>query len=163
MVRRSIVEWWSARFSWIREWWQHVPLECNFLRFRWHALRSKIEFDIFTRIIHRVAHSKHKWNFQLISQPTHRQWSLSHLCGTQIVRQIAFLIHILFIVYANGDVCISILHKMDDPLYEHEGEERWRPILGVESIILSVISMLNDPNTDSPANLDASLQFRDNR
>jgi ubiquitin-conjugating enzyme E2 G1 len=26
---------------------------------------------------------------------------------------------------------------------------------------MSVISMLNDPNTESPANLDASLQFRD--
>ena len=63
----------------------------------------------------------------------------------------------LLVVYANGDVCISILHKMDDPMFEHEGAERWRPILGVESIILSVISMLNDPNTDSPANLDASL------
>ena len=28
---------------------------------------------------------------------------------------------------------------------------------------MSVISMLNDPNTESPANLDASLQFRDDR
>ena len=28
---------------------------------------------------------------------------------------------------------------------------------------MSVISMLNDPNTESPANLDASLQFRDER
>ena len=26
---------------------------------------------------------------------------------------------------------------------------------------MSVISMLNDPNTDSPANVDASVQFRD--
>jgi ubiquitin-conjugating enzyme E2 G1 len=32
----------------------------------------------------------------------------------------------------------------------------------VESIILSVISMLNDPNIDSPANLDAAIEFRDN-
>ena len=28
---------------------------------------------------------------------------------------------------------------------------------------MSVISMLNDPNIDSPANLDASVQFRDDR
>ena len=28
---------------------------------------------------------------------------------------------------------------------------------------MSVISMLNDPNTESPANLDASIQFRDDR
>jgi ubiquitin-conjugating enzyme E2 G1 len=39
--------------------------------------------------------------------------------------------------------------------------ERWRPILGVEAILLSVISMLNDPNIDSPANIDASVQYRD--
>ena len=66
-------------------------------------------------------------------------------------------------IYEDGRVCISILHKSDDPTYEHEGTERWRPILGVESIILSVISMLNDPNIDSAANIDASVQWRDNR
>jgi hypothetical protein len=36
--------------------------------------------------------------------------------------------------------------------------ERWRPILGVESIILSVISMLSDPNDESPANIDAAVR-----
>jgi ubiquitin-conjugating enzyme E2 G1 len=41
-------------------------------------------------------------------------------------------------------------------------DERWRPILGVESIILSVISMLNDPNINSPANIDAAVEYRDN-
>ncbi|RYY68731.1 hypothetical protein EON63_24490 [archaeon] len=35
--------------------------------------------------------------------------------------------------------------------------ERWRPILGVEQIIVSVISMLSDPNDDSPANIDAAV------
>ena len=60
-------------------------------------------------------------------------------------------------------MCISILHRMDDPMHEHEGNERWRPILGVEAIILSVVSMLNDPNIDSAANIDASVMFRDNR
>lgn len=36
-------------------------------------------------------------------------------------------------------------------------DERWRPILGVEAILLSVISMMNDPNINSPANIDASV------
>jgi len=36
-------------------------------------------------------------------------------------------------------------------------DERWRPILGVEAILLSVISMMNDPNISSPANIDASV------
>ena len=44
---------------------------------------------------------------------------------------------------------------------QETAEERWRPILGVEAILISVISMLNDPNIESPANLDASIQFRD--
>ncbi len=33
----------------------------------------------------------------------------------------------------------------------------------MEAILLSVISMLNDPNIDSPANIDASVEFRNNR
>lgn len=61
-------------------------------------------------------------------------------------------------------MCISILHPAgtDEHNSQEKAEERWRPILGVEAIITSVISMLNDPNIDSPANLDASVQFRDN-
>lgn len=41
--------------------------------------------------------------------------------------------------------------------------ERWRPILGVESIIISVISMLSDPNDDSPANIDAAVMWRNDK
>ena len=36
---------------------------------------------------------------------------------------------------------------------------RWRPVLTVFDILLSVISMLLDPNTDSPANIDASVLY----
>ena len=66
-------------------------------------------------------------------------------------------------VYPDGRVCISILHPPGtDQFNEQESaDERWRPILGVESVILSVISMLNDPNLESPANLEASKQFKD--
>ena len=42
---------------------------------------------------------------------------------------------------------------------QETADERWRPILGVESIILSVISMLSDPNDTSPANIDAAVSF----
>jgi len=35
--------------------------------------------------------------------------------------------------------------------------EKWRPILGVEAILLSVVSLLSDPNLESPANIDASV------
>ena len=68
-------------------------------------------------------------------------------------------------IHDDGKVCISILHPPGtDELNPMEtAEERWRPILGVEAILISVISMLNDPNIDSPANLDASVQFRDDK
>lgn len=64
------------------------------------------------------------------------------------------------LVYANGVVCISILHPPgEDQLNQQEtADERWRPILGVESILVSVISMLSDPNDDSPANIDAAVR-----
>ncbi len=37
---------------------------------------------------------------------------------------------------------------------------RWKPIYGPEQVIVSVISMLNDANTNSPANIDASVQYK---
>ena len=46
---------------------------------------------------------------------------------------------------------------------QEKAEERWRPILGVEAILMSVISMLNDPNDESPANIDAAKQWREDR
>ena len=62
-------------------------------------------------------------------------------------------------IYDNGNVCISILHAPGADLMNtaEKAEERWRPILGVEAVLMSVISMLNDHNIDSPANLDASI------
>ena len=67
------------------------------------------------------------------------------------------LTFLLLIVYTDGRVCISILHSMNDPMYEFEGDARWKPVLGVEAILVSIISMLNDPNIESPANVDASV------
>ena len=68
-------------------------------------------------------------------------------------------------IYPDGKVCISILHPpgVDSMNSQELAEERWRPILGVEAILMSVISMLNDPNIDSAANLDASIEWRDDR
>jgi ubiquitin-protein ligase len=44
-------------------------------------------------------------------------------------------------------------------LIQESAIERWRPILGVEAIIVSVISMLSDPNDESPANIDAAVSY----
>ena len=68
-------------------------------------------------------------------------------------------------VYESGVVCISILHPPGEDRYNEleTAAERWRPILGVESIIVSVISMLSDPNDDSPANIDAAVMWRNDK
>jgi hypothetical protein len=41
-----------------------------------------------------------------------------------------------------------------------EASHCWSPVQRVETILLSVISMLSDPNTSSPANVDASVEMR---
>ncbi|CAN9500462.1 unnamed protein product [Ophioblennius macclurei] len=64
-------------------------------------------------------------------------------------------------IYENGDVCISILHPpVDDPQSGELASERWNPTQNVRTILLSVISLLNEPNTYSPANVDASVMYR---
>lgn len=62
-------------------------------------------------------------------------------------------------VYKDGNVCISILHAPgEDALSGELPEERWLPTQTVATVMLSVVSMLSDPNISSPANLDASVR-----
>jgi len=64
-------------------------------------------------------------------------------------------------VFKDGKVCISILHPpIDDPMSGERPEERWMPTQSVETIVLSVQSILGDPNFSSPANVDASVEWR---
>jgi ubiquitin-conjugating enzyme E2 G2 len=67
-------------------------------------------------------------------------------------------------VYTNGEVCISILHPPGaDPNNYESADERWSPTQSVLSILLSVMSMLAEPNDESPANVDAAKQWRERR
>uniref|UniRef100_A0A0K0DWE1 UBIQUITIN_CONJUGAT_2 domain-containing protein n=1 Tax=Strongyloides stercoralis TaxID=6248 RepID=A0A0K0DWE1_STRER len=64
-------------------------------------------------------------------------------------------------VYDNGDLCISILHPpVNDPQSGELPSERWNPTQNVRTIMMSVISLLNEPNTSSPANVDASVMYK---
>jgi len=63
-------------------------------------------------------------------------------------------------VYPDGGVCISILHTPDPMNPQEREEETWRPIQTVESILVSVCSMIADANFSSPANVDASVELR---
>lgn len=66
-------------------------------------------------------------------------------------------------VYANGTVCISILHPPgDDPNMYESSSERWSPVQSVEKILLSVVSMLAEPNDESGANVDACVSNYNN-
>jgi ubiquitin-conjugating enzyme E2 R len=67
-------------------------------------------------------------------------------------------------IYPDGRVCISILHPPGED--EQSGElasERWSPLQGVESVLRSVLLLLDDPEIASPANVDAGVMYRDNR
>lgn len=64
----------------------------------------------------------------------------------------------LRVVYKDGTVCISILHPPgDDPNHYESSSERWSPVQSVEKILLSVMSMLAEPNDESGANIDACV------
>ncbi|EGC28286.1 hypothetical protein DICPUDRAFT_51943, partial [Dictyostelium purpureum] len=63
-----------------------------------------------------------------------------------------------------GRVCISILHPPGEDVLSGElPQERWLPTQSVSTIILSLMSILSDPNCSSPANVDASVEWRTNK
>ena len=67
-------------------------------------------------------------------------------------------------IYDGGKVCISILHPPGDDKWGYEkAEERWRPVHSVNSIIISIISLLSAPNDESPANIDAGKVWREDK
>ena len=53
-------------------------------------------------------------------------------------------------VYKDGRLCLDILTPKE-----------WSPSNTMLSILLSIQSLLNDPNPDSPANHDATRQYKD--
>ena len=51
-------------------------------------------------------------------------------------------------IYRDGKICVDILQQNE-----------WSPVQTVRSIVLSLRSLLMDPNPDSPANRDAAVMF----
>ena len=52
---------------------------------------------------------------------------------------------------AGGAICLDIL------------QNRWSPSYDVSAILISIQSLLNDPNPNSPANTEAAQLFKENR
>lgn len=64
----------------------------------------------------------------------------------------------------DGNVCISILHKSGNDDFGYEQlNERWMPVRSIESVIMSIVCLLDSPNCESSANPDAGQQVRENR
>ncbi|KAJ1972676.1 ubiquitin conjugating enzyme Ubc7/UbcP3 [Dimargaris verticillata] len=51
----------------------------------------------------------------------------------------------------------------EDPNMYESSSERWSPVQSVEKILLSVISMIAEPNDESGANIDACKLWREDR
>ncbi|CAD6502127.1 BgTH12-02368 [Blumeria graminis f. sp. triticale] len=67
-------------------------------------------------------------------------------------------------IYPDGKVCISILHAAGED--EQSGElacERWSSVQSVESVLRSILLLLDDPEITSSANVDAGVMYRDNK
>ncbi|ANB15941.1 SCF E2 ubiquitin-protein ligase catalytic subunit CDC34 [Sugiyamaella lignohabitans] len=66
-------------------------------------------------------------------------------------------------VYKDGLICISILHKSGDATTDEPDGETWSPAQSVETVLISIVSLLSDPNINSPANVDAAVAWRKDR
>jgi len=67
-------------------------------------------------------------------------------------------------IYPDGQLCISILHKPGEDITSGEdASERWSPLQGAESVFRSILLLLDDPEINSPANVDAGVLYRDRR
>ena len=64
-------------------------------------------------------------------------------------------------IYADGGVCISMLHTGGDPTGYETSAEQWSPVQSVEEILVSVLNLLAEPNPESPANLCAAKMLRE--
>ena len=65
--------------------------------------------------------------------------------GTEAVTELGIGAH------GPGDICVDILDKA------------WTPAMSINAALVSIRSLLDDPNIDSPANIAAAVLFRDNK
>ena len=52
-------------------------------------------------------------------------------------------------INSEGIICLDIL------------KDNWRPIYTIRTLIISIISLLSDPNPESPLNIDAAKLYKD--
>jgi ubiquitin-protein ligase len=65
-------------------------------------------------------------------------------------------------IYKDGKVCLSILNNKQDETGYFQQSELWTPALDLRCIFLCIINLFNEPNLESPADLDACILYRNN-
>lgn len=54
-------------------------------------------------------------------------------------------------IYPSGEICIDIL------------QDQWSEAMSIEQVLLSIRSLLSEPNANSPANIEAALLYKEHR
>jgi len=66
-------------------------------------------------------------------------------------------------IYKNGSLCMSILHQGNHQVGDIEGLElKWTASIWMTSLLESAVSILMEPNLDSPADVDAKILYSSN-
>jgi len=64
-------------------------------------------------------------------------------------------------IYKDGRLCISILHRPGhDEMSGELASERWSPAQRIFTVLISILSLLDDAEVSSAANVDASIMLR---
>jgi len=64
-------------------------------------------------------------------------------------------------IYKDGKLCISILHPPgEDEMSGESASERWSPAQRIFTVLISILSLLDDAEVSSPANVDAGILLR---
>jgi len=63
----------------------------------------------------------------------------------------------------DGVVCMSILHDTRIENFYDRPDEKWVPVHTIQSIVLSMLLIIQEPNAESPANIEAAKLMRDNK
>lgn len=66
-------------------------------------------------------------------------------------------------VYVTGRLCISTLDEKSSVHDNNAKETNWRPSLSMVNILVGIKSLLENPNPDSPANVDANRMYLGDR
>ena len=55
-------------------------------------------------------------------------------------------------IYRDGKICLDVIQSSE-----------WSPSQNIRTILISIVSLLTDPNPNSPANRDAAVLYTNNR